>query len=606
MRAIDLLVMGDSILKWFGAGVVTSAMVAAMLAGAGAALADDDSGATSSSTNTSESTNSTEDSEDSAADTEDSEPTEQEPAVDDEELSEQEPAVDEEEPAVDEEQLTEEEELSEAAVDEEEPVADEAEEVADDRSGSDRDVDTSTTAQPATQPATQQPEEEAPVDTEPADSAAVAAEDDEAAEIDVAPEAAERTTVVGEDVAAEIKAIPKVEAITFAAAAPAVSATAFRNPLTTVLDFIGTVVFGIYAAVTRVFGGPAMLPLGSNVTVRSTTLRLDCGCAPGEGVNVPVDWYFPEGAEENPPDRMIYLQHGFLAAGPWYSYTAAALATQTGSIVVAPTITSNFLAADACWLGAPPMHQAIAGLFDEDNTALAESAARTGYTGPVPDRVVLMGHSLGGGAVSGAAGYMVDNGTIDRLAGVILLDGVGLDDPDVMRDALMKVPMDIPIYQIAAPVYFWNNFGVGIDALVEARPGQFVGVTLEGGSHVDTMRGGNPLIQFAQQLVSGFSQPRNVAAARHLMVTWANDMFAGNQATGVYDLGPGERLEMRNPGGLAVMVGLPNPLTKLFPFNILRPLVPLADGIFRFSPACTAASIGGAAAAESCSSSIAA
>ncbi|MGV0715754.1 alpha/beta hydrolase [Mycolicibacterium sp. XJ662] len=595
--------MGDSILKWFGAGVVTSAMVAAMLAGAGAAVADHDSGATSSSTNTSESTNSTEDSEDSAADTEDSEPTEQEPAVDDEELSEQEPAVDEEEPAVDEEQLSEEEELSEAVVDEEEPAVDEAEEVADDRSDSDRDVDTSTTAQPATQPATQQPEEEAPVDTEPADSAVVVAEDDEAAEIDVAPEAAERTSVVVEDVAAELKAIPKVEAITFAAAAPAVSATAFRNPLTTVLDFIGTVVFGIYAAVTRVFGGPAVLPLGSNVTVRSTTLRLDCGCAPGEGVNVPVDWYFPEGAEENPPDRMIYLQHGFLAAGPWYSYTAAALATQTGSIVVAPTITSNFLAADACWLGAPPMHQAIAGLFDEDNTALAESAARTGYTGPVPDRVVLMGHSLGGGAVSGAAGYMVDNGSSDRLAGVVLLDGVGLDDS--MTGALRKVPLDIPIYQIAAPRYFWNQFGVGSAALLEARPGQFVGVTLEGGSHVDTMRGGNPLIQFAQQLVSGFSQPRNVAAARHLMVTWANDMFAGNQATGVYDLGPGERLEMRNPGGLAVLVGLPNPLTKLFPFNLLQPFVQLGDGIFRFSPACVDASVG-AAAGNACEGSIAA
>ncbi|MGV0642493.1 alpha/beta hydrolase [Mycolicibacterium sp. XJ2546] len=588
--------MGDSILKWFGAGVVTSAMVAAMLAGAGAAVADDDSGTTSSSTSTSESSksSSTEDSEDSAADTEDGEPTEQEPAaVDEEEPAVEEEPVDEEEPAVDEEEL----------VDEEEPVVEE--ERADDRSDNDRGVDTSAAAQPTTRPVAQQaPEEEAPVDTEREDSTAVAAEDDEAAETDVAPAAAQRATVVVEDVAAELKAIPKVEAITFAAAAPAVSATAFRNPLTTVLDFIGTVVFGIYAAAIRVFGGSATLPLGSSVTVRSTTLRIDCGCAPGEGTNVPVDWYFPEGAEENPPDRMIYLQHGFLAAGPWYSYTAAALATQTDSIVVAPSITSNFLAADACWLGAPSMHEAIAGLFNEDNTALAESVARTGYTGPVPDRVVLMGHSLGGGAVSGAAGYMADNGTADRLAGVVLLDGVGLDDS--MTDALRKVPLDIPIYQIAAPRYFWNQFGVGSTALLDARPGQFVGVTLEGGSHVDTMRGGNPLIQFAQQAVSGFSQPRNVAAARHLMVTWANDMFAGDQATGVYDLGPGERLEMRNPGGLAVMVGLPNPLTKLFPLNLLQPFVQLGDGIFRFSPACTAASIGGAAAAESCSSSIAA
>lgn len=598
--------MGDAIMKWFGAGVVTTGLVAAMLAGTGVAMADDDSSANSSPASTSEASNSPADTADSAADAKDDASAEQEPAVDQDELSEEEPAVDDDEPAVDEE------EPAEPVVDDEQPAVDgeqpavETEEdaatdVAEDRSDSDREVDTTSRAhvkQPAAQPV-----EPVVVGTEPEDTAAVEQNDDEGFEPAATPASQQRTTVVVEDIAAQLKDVPKVEAITFAAAAPAVGAAAFRNPLTTVLDFIGTVVFGIYGAVTRLFGGPAVLPLGSTVTVRSTTLRLDCGCAPGEGSSVPVDWYFPEGALENPPDRMIYLQHGFLAAGPWYSYTAAALASQTGSIVVAPSITSNFLAADACWLGAPTMHQAIAGLFDEDNTALAESATRVGYSGPIPDRVVLMGHSLGGGAVSGAAGYMVDNGSIGRLAGVVLLDGVGLDGS--MTDALRKVPLDIPIYQIAAPRYFWNQFGVGSAALMEARPDQFVGVTLEGGSHVDSMRGGNPLIQFAQQVVSGFSQPRNVAAARHLMVTWANDMFAGNQATGVYDLAPGERLEMRNPGGLAVLVGLPNPLTKLFPLNLLQPFVQLGDGIFRFEPACVAASVG-AAAGGACSNSIAA
>ncbi|MGE2726806.1 alpha/beta hydrolase [Mycolicibacterium pulveris] len=585
--------MGDVILRWFSAGVVTAGVTAAMFVGAGVAIADDDTGAASGTTGTSESSDSADPSEDSAT-SDTSETTE--PDIDDAEPAEEDELTEEEEPAEEEEP-----EDSAPVVDEEEeeqtPVVEQ-----DDPSDSDP-VDTSPTAavqQPATQPV-----EDVAAETEPEDDAVVEADDDQRAEAAVATTVQERTTVVVDQIAAKIKDLPKVEAVTVAAAAPAVSAAASANPLTVVLDFIGNVVFGIYAAVTRIFGGPAMLPLGSTVTVRGTTLRLDCACAPGEGKSVPVDWYFPEGYEEDPPDRMIYLQHGFLAAGPWYSYTANALAAQTNSIVVAPTITSNFLAADACWLGAAPMHQAMAGLFDEDNTALAESAARVGYTGPIPDRVVLMGHSLGGGAVSAMAGYMVDNGTIDRLAGVILLDGVGLDDPNVMRDALAKVPLEIPIYQIAAPVYFWNNFGVGIDALVQARPDQFVGVTLVGGSHVDAMRGGNPLIQFAQQVVSGFSQPRNVAAARHLMVTWTNDMFAGNQATGVYDLGPGEGLEMRNPGGLAIMVGLPNTLTKQFPLNLLEPLVALAGGIFRFEPACVAASVGSAA-GESCSTSIAA
>ncbi len=109
------------------------------------------------------------------------------------------------------------------------------------------------------------------------------------------------------------------------------------------------------------------------MTVYSSRLRIDCGCAPGEGEEVPVDWYIPENPD---PERIIYLQHGFLAAGPWYSYTAATLAEQTNSIVVAPSITSNFLAYDQCWLGGAPMHQAMAGLFDPNNTALADSAER--------------------------------------------------------------------------------------------------------------------------------------------------------------------------------------------------------------------------------------
>ena len=64
------------------------------------------------------------------------------------------------------------------------------------------------------------------------------------------------------------------------------------------------------------------------------------------------------------------------------------------------------------------------------------------------------------------------------------------------------------------------------------------------------MRGGNPLIQFSQQLVSGFSTPENVAAAQILMVGWVNDMFAGNQDEGIY-LDPGEEFAFDTPAGEA-------------------------------------------------------
>jgi pimeloyl-ACP methyl ester carboxylesterase len=201
----------------------------------------------------------------------------------------------------------------------------------------------------------------------------------------------------------------------------------------------------------------------------------------------------------------------------------------------------------------------------------------------------LMGHSLGGGAVAGAAGFMVDNGTADRLAGVVMLDGVPLTD--TAAESLEKVPEDIPIYQLAAPRYFWNQFGVGSTALLQARPNQFVGVTLVGGSHVDSMRGGNPLIQFSQQLVSGFSTAENVAAAQILMVGWVNDMFAGNQDEGIY-AEPGEKITIDTPAGQATAVALPNSLTKPFLFNFLQPFVALGNGFFTFEPTCVAESMG--------------
>ena len=131
--------------------------------------------------------------------------------------------------------------------------------------------------------------------------------------------------------------------------------------------------------------------------------------------------------------------------------------------------------------------------------------------------------------VAGTAGHMVDNGSIDRLAGVVMLDGVGLDGS--MAASLDMVPDEIPIYQLAAPAYFWNQNGVGSTALQQARPGKFIGVMLEGGSHVDAMRGGNPLIQFSQELVAGFTEARNVEAAKILMVGWVNDMFDPAQRT---------------------------------------------------------------------------
>ena len=60
----------------------------------------------------------------------------------------------------------------------------------------------------------------------------------------------------------------------------------------------------------------------------------------------------------------------------FYDYTAAYLAEQTNSIVVAPSLTSNIFATDGMWLGGEQMHRAVADLFLTDNAALLESARR--------------------------------------------------------------------------------------------------------------------------------------------------------------------------------------------------------------------------------------
>ena len=576
--------MVHRVLVWLGAGMLTAGVAAGMVAGAGVASADSPPGSDTKGTTSSESANSTEnkpDSDNDSTGTPKPKPSGKKPKKD--ATAGPKDADDSDAAKQDEGTLANE---SPAQQPGEDPTA----ETVNDAEKTDSDTAETAADKPATPPAvkrqptakpTAKPESEEPTPTESAKFSESAKTNVERV-ANVEPLATVEPTSRSEAAAArKATAAPETAAVAVAAPANAeVTSTAAASPLSGLLSAIGTIVLNLYGLAISVVGGPPVLPPNSTVTVRSSTLRIDRA----NGYEVPADWYIPASAEQTPPQRLIYLQHGFVAAGPWYSYTAATLAEQTNSIVVAPSITSNFLSCDACWLGAPRMQQAVANLFEDDNTALADSALAAGYTGLIPDRVVLVGHSLGGGLVAGTAGYMVDNGTSDRLAGVLMLDGVGLDGS--MASSLEKVPGDIPIYQLAAPKYFWNQFGVGNHALLEARPDRFIGVTLVGGSHVDSMQGGNPLIQLSQQLVAGFSKPQNVAAAQILMVGWVNDMFAGKQDDGIY-ASPGEELTIDTPAGQATAVALPNALTKPFLLNLLQSLVPLGSGLFTFEPTCS-------------------
>lgn len=318
------------------------------------------------------------------------------------------------------------------------------------------------------------------------------------------------------------------------------------------LSVISDVVFDTLATLERAVGGDPVIPPGLRDSVEVSTSTL----VVSEGHEVESNWYIPKTEPGDPaPTRLIYLQHGFLANGPLYSYTASYLAKSTNSIVVTTTFTSNPFEADGMWLGGDNLHEAVAQLFlDPDRTALNDSLdaaeLKAGRTDDldVPTQFVLVGHSLGGGFAPGVAGYYAEGLTRRRdqgldapndLAGVVIYDAVPMGSiiPDAMErldeletngtaDPGDDDPGDyIPIYEIGAPLNFLNVFSDVNDQLTEARPGQFTGVVLEGGVHMDPMQGGNPLIQAAAYLIAGFPQPQNPLAVRELSAGWINDMF---------------------------------------------------------------------------------
>ena len=366
---------------------------------------------------------------------------------------------------------------------------------------------------------------------------------------------------VDEAVEAAVKQWPA--ATKLAPAAPKVAAT---NPLTTVLDAVGNLAFNVLALVTNLGAGPPVLPPDSSVTVSRSTLVVG-------GKTVTADWYFPN--ESDPPTGLVYFQHGAFAVGSMYSYTAADLAEQTNSIVVAPTMSTNGFAPDGMWLGGAPLQTAVADLFLGDRSALTASAsAAAGHQVTLPQQFVLAGHSLGGSFVTAVAGDLADDKATKYLKGVVLFDPVASAGQEhLMSDSLAKLPADLPVLSVGSPPSYWNELGAASDALAAARPGEFVGVILDGGSHGDSVQGGNPFIQFIENVASGFPKKQNVAAAQLLATGWINDMYAGRvddpaTRTGVYGA-HGSVFPIDTPAGTATAYALPDTHHKPSLFQVL-------------------------------------
>ncbi|MDA2895142.1 hypothetical protein PDG61_29805 [Mycolicibacterium sp. BiH015] len=520
--------MVDRLSVLVGAGVITAGVSAAMLAGAGVAVASPDSTASGAGTTTAESSEPSESGDAERHDhatkgddrTETAEDADPDEPADDSEVPDAAGQADD----VDEDVVEGDDADGRGPV-EDEPLADEA---------------------PA----------EVPTVVDDIEGAPVEEVQDAVIRVTVDVAAPESEAEAPSDAAETIEPSSAVQPISNVRALDTASEAVATPPRQTLLSLIGTVIFNIYSVAIRVLGGPPILPANSTVTVKSSKLLIDCG----DGYEVPADWYVPEGVT---PTRLIYFQHGFMAAGPFYSYTAARLAEATHSIVVATSLTSNFLSCDGCWVGGSPMHRAVADLFADGNTALAESALAAGYGATLlngVDKVALIGHSAGGGLSAGAAGHMARNGTLDKLAGVVMLDGVGFGD--VTPEALAELPQDFPIYNLAARAYYWNMSGVTNTAMETWRPGGFNGVKLTHSSHGDAMTGGNLFVQVAMNLVTGWPKPANVKAAEMISAGWLNDMFAGTKDSGYYGA-PNQTIDIETSSGTATADVLPGPTERL-------------------------------------------
>lgn len=319
------------------------------------------------------------------------------------------------------------------------------------------------------------------------------------------------------------------------------------------LNVVGSLVLNALVGTIHLADGPPVLPPNSTVTVRTSSLTLPIGA----GRSVQADWYFPDDADAS--TRLIYFQHGFLASGPIYSYTIAHLAERTDSIIVAPSLSSNFFSPSAEWVGGSTVQRAVADLFVGERAALVESAsAAAGHELVLPQKFVLVGHSAGGTLVTSVAGFLADNGAISDLQGVVMLDGVEPAGSPFVSSALSKLRGENyrPIYLISSDRYFWSRNGDMADKLQLARPGDFNGVNLVGGRHIDYMLGGNKIIQFIEYLTAGFSKPQNIEAAEILTAGWVNDLFSATTSNGVYG-SPGESIAIPTSAGTADAVVLP-------------------------------------------------
>ena len=278
--------------------------------------------------------------------------------------------------------------------------------------------------------------------------------------------------------------------------------------------------------------GVVVPPLSNGVTgVRTGNAILDIPCG-DNGYPAPATWYFPTQANGTvDANGVIWLQHGFLGFEQWYSDMAIALAQETNSIVVSPSIFwFDTPICPGCYLGSPAIRVAAAEMFQGDRTELNVSANAAGLQGPLPEAFILTGHSAGGNFATSVAALLVGTPQEDNLLGVVMFDGVSRPPTFTNQLAILDGAAK-PDYQISAPPQRWNAWDIATESMVAAYPDRFNGLQIINGSHSDVIAGQSLFAKLAEilsDIIVKPSPPGAKEAVRTIATGWVNDIYAGN------------------------------------------------------------------------------
>lgn len=144
---------------------------------------------------------------------------------------------------------------------------------------------------------------------------------------------------------------------------------------------------------------------------------------------------------------------------------------------------------------------------------LEQSARAAGWARAFPTGLVMAGHSAGGIFALTTAAYATGS---REVRAVVMLDGEGGDMAAEEAPALHAYPG--PVWTVAAPPTH-----PGTATLVQQRPGEFVGVELVNGCHLDAT--GNRL---ASLLLTGcWLRTENIAAVQTVASDWIRNALTG-------------------------------------------------------------------------------